>query len=635
MRVPSYCAAVLALIIVGVHSTGAQTEANPQKLEPKVTTQNEKTIHRGDPAKDPEAERVRSERRANAQSLLVALAADASKFTDYTLRARTLARIADLLWPVDRDRARMMFRAAWDVADIADKNSNKQYGAEYERMRKSGGGFTTAPVFARVQKEVLRLASRRDRALGEEFLAQLKARQAQDTATTRNTRPLGNADVVTRQRLELARQLLDADDIERALQFADPVLGIIDQVTIEFLSSLREKDAPAADQRYASMLTNAVADPQSDANTVSLLSSYLFTPHVYMGFTSEGTYTNSYQGNHARPLVAPALQLGFFRASATILLRPLAPPEQEQNSAGHDDHYLVIKRLMPLFEQYAPPEMAAALRGQLEALSALVREETRKRDDDDMVRSGIRPDKLMENWEQSLRDQLDHAKTSGERDQINFRLAVLFAGRGELRARDYVDKIDDSEMRQNARVYVDIRIAEFAVNRKAVDLLLEVIRTGEVPRVGKARLFAQAARMLVESDPEKAATLIDSALEEARRLAPSDGDRPRAFFAVANALLVVNRAAVWDAVREAVRAANSAEGFGGEDGQFMFTLTSKGASWSTQASVPEFDVDKIFGILAEEDFNKTVELAGGLTSEAPRAVATIAIARVMLDEKRK
>jgi hypothetical protein len=145
----------------------------------------------------------------------------------------------------------MMFRAAWDVTDVADKNGNKQYWEEYERMRKNGGGLTTAPVFAQVQKEVLRLASKRDRALGEEFLAQLKARQAQDTATTRKTYPLGNADVVTRQRLELAGQLLDADDIERALQFADPVLGIIDQVTIEFLSSLREKDAPAADQRYA------------------------------------------------------------------------------------------------------------------------------------------------------------------------------------------------------------------------------------------------------------------------------------------------------------------------------------------------------------------------------------------------
>src|SRR5712692_360071 len=50
------------------------------------------------PAKDPEAERILKERRSNAQSLLINLAADARNFSDQTLRARTQARIANALW---------------------------------------------------------------------------------------------------------------------------------------------------------------------------------------------------------------------------------------------------------------------------------------------------------------------------------------------------------------------------------------------------------------------------------------------------------------------------------------------------------------------------------------------------------
>src|SRR5213079_1601818 len=54
--------------------------------------------------KDPETERILRERRANAQSMLLTLAADAGRFNDQTLRARTQARIADVLWAADPER---------------------------------------------------------------------------------------------------------------------------------------------------------------------------------------------------------------------------------------------------------------------------------------------------------------------------------------------------------------------------------------------------------------------------------------------------------------------------------------------------------------------------------------------------
>ncbi len=63
-----------------------------------------------------------------------------------------------------------------------------------------------------------------------------------------------------------------------------------------------------------------------------------------------------------------------------------------------------------------PSEITTALRAQLESLSPLVTRATRDRDDDNWVRQGIRPENEAESWEDSLSDKLDRAKTSTERD---------------------------------------------------------------------------------------------------------------------------------------------------------------------------------------------------------------------------
>ena len=65
------------------------------------------------------------------------------------------------------------------------------------------------------------------------------------------------------RRLELAADLLENGDVERALQFADPVLGQVTIGSLNFLSSLRDHDAGAADQRYSALLATAEAAPST------------------------------------------------------------------------------------------------------------------------------------------------------------------------------------------------------------------------------------------------------------------------------------------------------------------------------------------------------------------------------------
>src|SRR5438876_6314609 len=96
------------------------------------------------PEKDPEAERIIRERRANAQSLLISLASDATSYNDLRLRARTLAQIADVLWEADKDRARVMFRKAWDAAEMVDDESRRRMQEEAQQQKARTGNATIA-----------------------------------------------------------------------------------------------------------------------------------------------------------------------------------------------------------------------------------------------------------------------------------------------------------------------------------------------------------------------------------------------------------------------------------------------------------------------------------------------------------
>jgi len=633
IRFPLPCLAAFGLSVIFSGTTSAQPAATAQPKGSKAPAPV-KDAKGNKVAKDPEAERLIRERRAQAQSLLIALAADAGNYNDQKLRARTQARIADALWEVDPERSRTLFRKAWDAAEIVDREGRQRMDEEIKQQQaKRGSVAVTGPP--NIRGEVLRLAAKRDRVLGEELLAKLKVdQQQQATEASDKTRSnLFDTPEAISQRLNLARQLLDAD-VERSIQFADPALTTITRDGIDYLTYLREKDAAAADRRYLSLLSRAVGNMQSDANTVSMLSSYLFTPHVFVNYSGNGSTTSQTSRGSSPPETAPELRAAFFRTAADILQRPLAPPGQDQTTSGIEGKYMVMKRLMPLFEQLAPREITESVRAQMEALTPLVPESARQRDDE-TLREGIRPQQKSEDREQALLDRIEHAKTSEERDALYLQVARLRAENGDLRARDFIDKIDDSDLRKNARAYIDVSLTMRAVDKKDAEAVLELVRTGELTHLQKAWALSQVAKLLVKNDHEKSLSVIDDALAEARRIEGSDPDRPRALMAVANALFLSDRDKTWDAVYDAAKAANSAEGFTGEDGVLRISLLTKSMSSVRSSTVADFDVSGVFRELARADYNRTVELARGFEREAPRASAVIAIARAVLEEKQK
>jgi hypothetical protein len=273
------------------------------------------------------------------------------------------------------------------------------------------------------------------------------------------------------------------------------------------------------------------------------------------------------------------------------------------------------------------------MRSQFEALNSLVSDSVR-RGETESVQKGISPEEPFAAQESSLLDEIEHARTSDERDQLYFKLALLALKYDDLKARDYVSKIEESEFRKQAQGWVDWGLAVSAVEKKKAELALDLNRIGELTHIQRVWILTQTAKLLAKTDREKASSLLDAATAEARRIGGGDLDHPRALFAIANALRVVEPARISEATFDAVKAANSTEGFVGEGGMITQTINSKNVISVSPQNVPDFDIGEIFGALANDDYDGAVQLARGFQGEAPRTNATIAIARSLLNQRR-
>ena len=166
------------------------------------------------------------------------------------------------------------------------------------------------------------------------------------------------------------------------------------------------------------------------------------------------------------------------------------------------------------------------MRGRFEALGAMVRDSVRRRNPDP---TPGRPSEIQSaDREQAILDRIDRAKTSAERDQLYFQLATAAMAKDDLRARDFVSKIEDSEFRKQAQAYIDATLATNSIHGKKIELALELVQKGELTHIQRVWLLTQLAKLLAKTDRDKSLSLLEDAVPEARRIEGLDPDRPRA-----------------------------------------------------------------------------------------------------------
>jgi hypothetical protein len=637
-RRPSILSSCIVLLSLPAFVCGQGTGQSPAPATAngsQTQASKPRTKSGGRAASDPLAEA----RRATAISLITSLADEARGFRDEVLRARVQARAADALWETDAERARGLFRRAWDAADAVDRERLRR-SEEERRAPSQREGAQVYDATRDVRGEVLRLAERRDRALGKEFLARLDAARRQDRdaaalkidATPVNPNDAASVAALNEQRVNLAIELLQAGDTARAVGFAEPALRRISTHGMRFLSALRRKDAKAADAIYAPLLRGAMSDPSTDANTVSLLSSYLFTPGLIIELIPGGGYSINNNGDLPAPdNLPPALHAFFFQLAAQVFLRPLPPPEQDRNTSGRAGTCFMISHLLPLFEQYAPDKVPA-LRAQMAALTPDAPAEYRA--EHPPVTEGLKPESESRyDGVQRALDKLGAAQTSTDRDAIYVEAAFAAQSENDPRAREFAEKIENAAARRRVRAFLDYSDISETLNKQEAETVVRLAKESDITSIQRVRFYTEAARLLATTDRARAIEVLDEATTEMRRIDGAAHDRTRAMLAIAMLLYKLDHARVWTLMPDVVKTINSIPDSTGENRRLTVKFPSRTMDTSESSDMLNFNLQPLFALLAGDDMDRAVELARSFTAEAPRAVATLAVAGAALKDR--
>jgi hypothetical protein len=574
--------------------------------------------------------------RALAVSKLISLADEANSFKDQALRVRIQARVADTLWETDRVESRRLFLQAWQTAESVDKAGALTADDSSKKALTSRQGLTFVPPPPNLRSEVLSLVARRDQQLAETLLSRLEEPKESEAENRSGDNQSSFFDPTeppqyVAKRLEVATELLKAGETERAEGIADPGLKYATTQGIIFLSTLRQKDAKAADERFSRLLALSANDQRADATTVSLLSSYIFTPNLIITATKRGRVSNQWGEQAVTANPPEVLRSNFLRVAADILLRPLTPPDQDSTSAGRGGAYFTITRLLPVFGQYAPdyvPELNARL-----TLLAQDTLPTYKNNDNGMLTAGFVPHDPSSDELSAILDPLSSAVGTGDRDLIYLKAVRAAAANGDARIREFADQIDNAEVKKRARAFADFVVVRKALADKNVDSAVRITSEGELQPLQGVWAYSEAAGLLNESDISRAAQLLEEATSEAQNINSGELDRVYALACVASRFLRVDRARAWEIAADVVKASNAASDLNADDGKLTARLQARGVVAMESFSVPSFNLTNLFAALAKDNYLRAEALAETFKGEAPRATAKLALARVLLTKK--
>jgi len=206
----------------------------------------------------------------------------------------------------------------------------------------------------------------------------------------------------------------------------------------------------------------------------------------------------------------PALRDKFFQVGASILLRPLPQSEPEARTIKSS----AIKRLLPLFDQYAP-DTAVALRSQLAETSSGA-----SRDGMGQRRFSVAEETApsVEDALEQMQNQIDRAKTPRERDWIYTATAVALLENGDERARDIAEKIENPERRISILQHIDFEFVQTFIRKKAAAKAIRLIQSGRLSNTQRAAAYIDVARLLRDTERQRSLELLEDAVREVNRV---------------------------------------------------------------------------------------------------------------------
>ena len=442
----------------------------------------------------------------------------------------------------------------------------------------------------------------------------------------------------------LALQLIETDPALSMRVAQTVVQSAVPEKTLEFLATLRKKDAGLANAFFATALQSVIARRGTDVNELLLLYSYVFSPRRVLGLNPQGIVQRQipgYQQVAQDYPVDPQLAQPFLQASAQLLL---ADPQYRQgdlsSGTGAAADLYFINVIKPQVAVYAP-KLLGPLAEQADVLVGHLQSEQYSRLQADVERLGKAqtgtgagstsgaPDV------ESLLSRADAMSPSPKRDYLYYTAALAAIRKQQYDAAlDIVEHVS-AESRAKIKEFIGFSIAQQYVSDRQFDKA-EQYAEHDDDLTRRAYLFALTANALLDDDSKDSAR-VTRLLNEVERLA-SKLDAPRekisVLLRVAEIYSRFDVPRASEVLRVACKAANGSEGFTGngkvtrqlEVGDFSFFYEMFNDNASLSATLGRLAFSDFYGTLAtlRELQNRTfrlravISLCGGvLTKQSP------------------
>lgn len=597
------------------------------------------------------------ERRSQAINLLIETADAARTFKDLLYRARVQLLAADALWAFDEARARALYRRAWEAANASDR-------AEQRQAEEELGIFSNPEEipWTAARDEVLSKAAARDPKLAESFMRELveerdRAAEAAKSNQNRRRTPWREPSPLGARRLALGYELLEKRDYQRAAAMVEPMLSEgVSGDAMEFVLRLRAamgRPEPDPYGLYRRMVQRVAANPNTDANDLLLLSSYIVSPQLLMVVDEKGglqfrpvSYRTASNNQNRWDSVPGNF---FYDLAVAYLLRP--QPARSRNINPVQERiarYVTMGRLVPFFEKAGPEyaQYVPVMRSQMAQLSGEMEAGRRDALNAQFELTSLTGRNARDPLAPQL-EQLSRASDKYERDRISFAVARR-AARERLwdRAQRAAYGIEDADLRRAALAFIVVnQIADLSRayrddKEDDFESVARFVRRAEAPPFASAWGLAQAAVIAARRKENRDAVnaLLSEAQSYAERADKESRQRVAAYAVITEAASRVQAAErAWDFLSELVRAANSTPDYMGDETGLATSSGSltEGSDLAEELMIvsDSFRLDAIFATMARIDFDKTVAQAQSLTGETARAFARIAAARAELEKK--
>ncbi|MEK6282546.1 MAG: hypothetical protein AABN95_19470 [Acidobacteriota bacterium] len=566
--------------------------------------------------------------RQNAIFLLDSTIDELRDVEDVEARVTFAADIVRLLGSVKPERCRQMLDSIFD--DLMKLKNAKSSQSNSQR-----------PSPDALLQKLIKAAASFDRKLARNYINRYT-----EEAPAQKSEPATPAQSLSQQadlNMLLALQLIETQPALAVRVAQNAVAAAVTVRTLEFLGTLRKKDAGLANAFFATALQSVIARRGTDINELLLLYTYVFSPRRVLGVTSQGIVLRQIPGYQRVAQDYPVdsrLAQQFLQASAQILL---ADPQYRQGNlssgTGAAGDLYLINLIKPQVAIYAS-RLLGPLSEQAGLLVSYLQSEQYSRLQSDVERLGRVQNGTGEgaaNGASDVESLLSRAAAlppSAKRDYLYYTAAVTAVREKHYDAAlDIVEHVSE-EFRAKVKEFIGFSIAQQSVSDRQFERAEQwAERDADLTR--RAYLFALIASALLDDD-SKDYTGATRLLNEVERLASKlDAKRERISVLLRAAEIFsrfdIPRAS--EVLRLAFKAANGSEGFTG-DSKVTRLLEVGDFGFFYEMFNDNLSLSRTLSPLAFSDFYGMVSTVRDLQNRAFRLRAVISLCGGVLTGER-